>query len=99
MRDKFVFQSRTQSIVASVGESEFAFDFIAAIIIGANANPKVDEIVYDFKIKSVNSNVGSRTRMHSLFVWCAKIFRLVNVLTKPFHFIYNSGREAKLVYG
>nr|WP_208892306.1 hypothetical protein [Vibrio anguillarum] len=57
-REDFTFQLPTQSIVAPVGKSDSALDFEADIVGVVDAGSQVYEIIYDFEVMTVNSDVG-----------------------------------------
>lgn len=50
-----IFQLSSQSKESTVGKSDSALDFRVDIVFSINAGYKVDEIIYEFKVMTVNS--------------------------------------------
>lgn len=59
-RGDFTFQLPIQPKVATVGNSDSAFDFLADVVIGFYAGSQIDEIIYNLKAMTGSRDVVAR---------------------------------------
>lgn len=61
----FTYQRPTQARILPECKSDSALEFMATIVVDVvDADSEIHEIMYNFKITTVNGEVGAETRAH-----------------------------------